>query len=345
MDPELVEHLAGILSETHGNQPSADRLLDRIKFPRGFRPTNTSGFGDYWAGILGQLHKGRLPTAGGTDAILVLIEAALIDFPHNHELGLARLQLSEPAIRVITQETLTQQNQPRALPGSQANPQAGPSILVIGANPRDRNAVRTNREYAIIQDCLNEPSAATRLILHPAELATRPDQVIELLLRYQPTVLHFTGHGHSEAGINAVILENAEGDSWPLEAEVLADYLGIVNAEHRVVEAVVLNACATHGVADVIAPLVDLVVATDQAIDDDLALGFARGFYRGLARGSTADVLMAWGRADARIGVPGGAARGGNGSNIPRAAIDPNTYRSWPAERELLREIRIPRRP
>ncbi len=332
-----MDEIAQFLAELFYDRPRADGVLQSAGFPRHRWPTDSPDIGTFWRQVLQLAYDGVMPTCGGATAVFLILGEARRKFPHNPHW---------PA--VVARVTETQEQQVRVAERERpVLPPAPPppGVLVIGGNPRDRAPVRTNREYAVIQEVLGVADLPVRFQVHPPQLATRPHDVIGLLRHYQPTVVHFCGHAEFTGSLAAVILENADGEHWPLEAEALADYLRIVNAERRVVQAVVLNACATRTVAETIEPLVDLVVATDHAIADTSALGFAQGFYRALGQGLTADLALTWGRADARIAAPGGGERNGH-SRSPNHATDPtdpNAFAAWPRDPEQLRRVRIPR--
>jgi len=100
-----------------------------------------------------------------------------------------------------------------------------------------------------------------------------------LLLRHQPHIVHFSGHGSTQGEI---VLEDAKGRPVTAPAAVLSDLFRILKDNVR---CVILNACWSQTQAEGIAAEIDCVIGMAREIDDDDALSFAGGFYRALGYG------------------------------------------------------------
>ena len=93
-------------------------------------------------------------------------------------------------------------------------------------------------------------------------------------------IFHFGGH----AGGAALLLEDEIGQATTAHAAGFAQFLG----EQRGLELVFLNGCSSQGQVDgLLAAGVSAVIATSQAIRDDVATNFAGRLYSGLAGGAT----------------------------------------------------------
>jgi len=120
------------------------------------------------------------------------------------------------------------------------------------------------------------------------ELVVRPNATLEQILevfqspeyRDRIAVFHYGGHA-SEAGL---YLESDNAGAHEASAEGLAVFLG----QQSGLELVFLNGCSTRGQTQgLLDANVSAVIATSQAIDDDVATAFAGHFYGGLAGGAT----------------------------------------------------------
>ena len=99
------------------------------------------------------------------------------------------------------------------------------------------------------------------------------------LLRHQPDILHFSGHG-SKA--NEIILEDEFGNSRPIPTHALSRLFSLLKDNIR---CVVLNACYSEQQAQAIAEHIDCVIGMSKAISDTAAVSFATAFYQALGYG------------------------------------------------------------
>lgn len=151
--------------------------------------------------------------------------------------------------------------------------------LVLAANPLDTARLRLDQEIRSIDEAIRRGQYRDRFEL-AAQLAVRAADLHSHLLRYQPEILHFAGHG--EAG--ALVLEDGNGASRPLEA---ADLRALVEVLGRRIRCVVLNACLTRPQAELLAHHVPSVIGMSSPIGDPAAIQFASAFYESLAHGES----------------------------------------------------------
>ncbi|MBD2778655.1 CHAT domain-containing protein [Iningainema tapete] len=153
-------------------------------------------------------------------------------------------------------------------------------ILVLCANPKDTNELRLDEEVREIQAALKR--ANNRSVFEIViQLAIRVEDLRRALLDYQPTIVHFCGHG---SGSNGLALENNSGQTQLVSTESLAR---LFKSFQEQVECVVLNACYSEVQAVAIHQHIDCVVGMNQAIGDRAAIEFAVGFYDVLGAGGS----------------------------------------------------------
>jgi hypothetical protein len=93
-------------------------------------------------------------------------------------------------------------------------------------------------------------------------------------------LLHFAGHADDAH----LLFDTAPGAATPIVAKALAKFL----RSHDNLRLLFLNGCSTAAQAQAFLDAgLQAVIATNQAIRDDVALDFAERFYRGLAGGAT----------------------------------------------------------
>jgi hypothetical protein len=149
-------------------------------------------------------------------------------------------------------------------------------VLMLAADPDEgRGGLRIDHEIRGAIEAVRRGRAATELEI-AAELAVRPEDLNHALLRHDPQVVHFSGHGEGEDGL---VLD--EGRRVPPDA------LAALFKTFYGVRVVVLNACESVPIAEVLREVVDYTVAMERAIDDDDAVVFSGAFYAALSFGRT----------------------------------------------------------
>jgi hypothetical protein len=151
-------------------------------------------------------------------------------------------------------------------------------ILFLSANPWTTSRILVDREAREIFEKLEEGSHREKfeLLKHAA---IRPGDLQRLLMKYEPHIVHFSGHG-SKA--RKVLLEGATGRSKQVDPKGLVDVLRLYR---RHVRLVLLNACFTKPQACALTEVIDYAVGISKAIGDRAGVTFAGAFYRALGFG------------------------------------------------------------
>lgn len=151
-------------------------------------------------------------------------------------------------------------------------------ILFLAANPRDTDQLRLGEEVRAIDERLRLAHYRDQfeLIQH---WAIRPHDLSEYLLRHNPDIVHFSGHG-SESG--QIILEDQLGNAKPIAPQALGRMFRALKDNVR---CVVLNACFSAVQAEALAQEIECVVGMTREIGDTAAIQFASGFYQALGYG------------------------------------------------------------
>jgi len=158
-------------------------------------------------------------------------------------------------------------------------------ILILAANPLDASRRRLDEEVREIEAVLNQAKQRDRFDLR-TQPATRPSDIQQALLDYNPQIVHFCGHGDGTKGL---VFEDDEGHGQFVDAQALANLFELFADQ---VKCVVLSACYSEVQADAIVAHIDSVIGMTQPIGETAAIRFAEGFYRGLGAGK--DVEFAY---------------------------------------------------
>jgi hypothetical protein len=154
------------------------------------------------------------------------------------------------------------------------------TIVVLNANAVGHPLLQLDQERRAIDRVVHHSAGDTRLEVRTAD-AVRLDDLQPTLMRYRPVVVHFSGHGHPNDGIQVV---DEFGQARSVNTTALSNLFSHLNDGLR---CVVLNACYTDKQANEIAKHVPCVVGMRRQILDQSAITFATGFYRALAHGLT----------------------------------------------------------
>jgi len=134
-------------------------------------------------------------------------------------------------------------------------------------------------------------------------MATQVSDIIDALNRFDPDVVHFSGHG----GAGSLLFETADGRPHALRGENLALLLQVARKPIRLV---LFNACDSADQAGMATGFVEAAIGMDAPIGDDAAKTFAGQFYGSLASGNS--VSNSFDQASAQVAVVG------DGSGAPR---------------------------
>lgn len=151
-------------------------------------------------------------------------------------------------------------------------------ILFLAANPLDTVPLRLDYEVRAIDQALRLAEFRDLFEIRQ-HWAVRASDLQGLLMRYSPTIVHFSGHG-SRSG--EIILEDNIGQSHPVSAQTLSALFSVLRDEIR---CVLLNACYSEIQAHAIAQAIDCVVGITNTIGDQASIRFSTAFYQALGYG------------------------------------------------------------
>ena len=154
-------------------------------------------------------------------------------------------------------------------------------VLLLAANPMTLSRLRIDEEVRAIEEkvCSSKLRDAVEF---RSLWATRPGDLQQALLKEDPDVVHFSGHGRGTGGV--VLHSDAGTDVSLVSSAALAQLFAVLKDNIRLV---VLNACYSEEQARAIVEKIDFVVGMTDSIGDDGAVAFAAAFYRGLAYGKS----------------------------------------------------------
>lgn len=150
-------------------------------------------------------------------------------------------------------------------------------LLFLSASP---GKLRPDREIRDIEDGIRRSTYRDAFDISTA-WAVRPEDITGALLRFEPHIVHFSGHGEHDSGI---FLEDERGRPISVSPDTFARLFEPLRGITRLV---ILNACETRPVAEALRYLVDYVISMRKPITDEAAVVFSAGFYEALALGQS----------------------------------------------------------
>ena len=149
-------------------------------------------------------------------------------------------------------------------------------ILLFSANPNAGERLRIDREFREIRAALQAEVQSGDVLLE-LRSAGRAEDLQEALLRCEPHIVHFSGHGTAK---EEILLEESEGEARRIGKGALVDLFAFFKKSIRVV---FLNACHSKPLAEAIGEQIEFTVGMDDALADASAINFAVAFYRAIA--------------------------------------------------------------
>jgi len=171
-------------------------------------------------------------------------------------------------------------------------------ILFLAANPVDTAPIRIDEEIRAIDEKI-QLAEFRELFDVSYHLAVRVGDLQPLLMRHNPNIVHFSGHG---AKTHEILLESPTGKGRRVPVAAIGGLFAILNAG---LQCVVLNACYTNRQAVEIAKHVPCVIGVSKQLGDKAAVAFAASFYLALGFGKSIKVAFDLGRNQIAMEFPG----------------------------------------
>lgn len=194
-------------------------------------------------------------------------------------------------------------------------------VLFLAANPTDTGPLRLGEEVREIDEKLEVGTAreSFELIQHHA---LRVGDLQKVLLKHQPHIVHFSGHGSTT---EEVVLEDNTGKSRPVSNQAMSALFRILKDNVRVV---VLNSCFSKAQAEALKETIDYTIGTNKAVGDKAAITFAAAFYRALAFGRSVKEAFELARVELDLSSI-------SGSDIPELFIHEGVDESEPFIKQI----------
>ncbi len=156
----------------------------------------------------------------------------------------------------------------------------GKSILFVASNPKDTDPLRLGEEINRIESSLERSKLRDNYNLEQ-QWATKIKDLRRSMLKHNPDIVHFSGHG-SAAG--RIILEEGEGYGQEIDPVALGNFFELFSKKTM---CVILNACYSENQAIEIVKHIPIVIGMNNAIPDEAAIEFSEAFYDAIGAGNS----------------------------------------------------------
>lgn len=173
-------------------------------------------------------------------------------------------------------------------------------VLLIGASPSDRDALLLSTEFDMIDQSIRQGSFRDDLTVERSQ-NTLASELVPDLLRFGPTLVHFSGHGRQSGEL---VFENVDGTSSPLTADLLS---AVFSGFSDSTKCVVLNACWSDAQAETIGAHIPAVAGMVTKVSDLGALTFSSTFYLALSEGKSVSEAFSLALLQLRVASPADA--------------------------------------
>ncbi len=151
-------------------------------------------------------------------------------------------------------------------------------VLFLAANPLGTSKLDLDEEMRLIDEKVYASEWRDQLEL-VAAWAARPDDLLQSLNRYQPQVVHFSGHGTQTGELQFV---GNDGFPRPVSTQALT---AVFKTFKNTTRLIILNACYSKVQAEALRQEIACIVGMNAAIGETTARTFAASFYRAIGFG------------------------------------------------------------
>ena len=153
-------------------------------------------------------------------------------------------------------------------------------VLFLSSDPKNTSRLRLDTEQREICEKIALSKYRDNIEFKP-QVSLRAQDFSQAILDFEPTVVHFSGHG-SKSG--SICLEDNIGNAKPIDAKALGLLFSNFTGH---IKCVILNACHSAVQSSEISNHIDYVVGMSDSIGDDAATAFSVGFYQGIGAGKS----------------------------------------------------------
>ena len=152
------------------------------------------------------------------------------------------------------------------------------TVLFLASNPRDQNQLYLDEEVRSIKEMITKSRHRDVVNLESC-WAVRPGDILQYINEFQPTIVHFSGHGSSE---DELVLMDNNANTKLVSMESIVQAMSVANDDLRLV---FFNTCFSKNQASEVTKYIECAIGMNTSITDDAARIFSAQFYSSLGFG------------------------------------------------------------
>ena len=153
-------------------------------------------------------------------------------------------------------------------------------ILFICSSPKGKKLLDFGNDFKHIERARQLADNRDRYTVPEIKTSVETDELLHILTKYQPDILHFSLHSSKSEGL---YFENAMGDPEPITPEdfkdIIETYISDPDGKGKI-ETVILSCCNSVSYGKAITGFADHIVATKDFFPDEAAVLYTRDFYK-----------------------------------------------------------------
>ncbi|MDJ0682276.1 MAG: CHAT domain-containing protein [Xenococcaceae cyanobacterium MO_167.B52] len=149
-------------------------------------------------------------------------------------------------------------------------------IFLLSADPKEGSPLNVDVEFNKI-DGVHKKSDYRDDFSIEKITAANYDNLLDVLMSNEASIIHFSGHGVGEEGL---VLVDENGNKNILRTETLTKLISVLQEGNQHIKCVFLNGCYTQIQAETISPYVEYVIGMSDPVYDKDAVEFAKYFYQ-----------------------------------------------------------------
>jgi len=152
------------------------------------------------------------------------------------------------------------------------------TVLFMASNPLDQKQLRLDEEARAIEEMIHKAKHRESVIFR-TQWAARPMDILQAVNEYDPSIVHFSGHGSVESEL---VMQGNHGETRLVSKEAIAASLATCSEN---IQVVFFNTCYSREQAEAVVKYVSAAIGMKTSIGDEAARVFSSQFYSAIGFG------------------------------------------------------------
>ncbi len=156
------------------------------------------------------------------------------------------------------------------------------TVLFFAANPQDQVQLSLDEEVRSIKEMILKAKHRD-VVNFESCWAVRPGDILQNINQYQPTIVHFSGHGSNS---DELVLMDNQRNTKLVSLDSIVQAMSVANGNLRLV---FFNTCFSNNQAANVVSHIEAAIGMKTSITDEAAIIFSASFYSAIGFGLSLD--------------------------------------------------------